>query len=439
MTYLAADRPRADALAAHLLEASPRESGTFATLHVLKRGSGTRFVLGGAIDVGVEWDTQSEASLTPTGSMISAAVSAAQANRTGLAFIHTHPLDSRSPRLSAIDRETTMRLGATFAELIDGPFASLVISPGGWGGALYDKDRVVNFERICLVGRRLALFTTSERPGDAALDGRQRQALGYAGNSLLRQLRAVIVGVGGLGAPLAETLVRMGTGSVVLIDDDVLEPSNVRRVFGVTLEDAERRRPKVEAVAAGLDRLQTGTTIAAVRGDVREAPVQQHLLDCDLVFSTTDTHSSRAALTELAARGSFPLIDLGVRVGVRGNGELDALLFERRIQLPEGPCLWCWRKLDSHRVRLELMSEFERSSLVADGYVAGLPGEPEPSVAALTVAAAGAGAAALLGLLTGGLERAPLGSSVELLRCEAYPFERQEQDPECICARWRPT
>ena len=67
------------------------------------------------------------------------------------------------------------------------------------------------------------------------------------------------------------------------------------------------------------------------------------------------------------------------------------------------------------------MSDFERESLLSEGYVAGLAGEPEPSVAALTVAAAGAGAAALLGLIAGGLEGAPLGSSFELLRSEAFP------------------
>ena len=222
--------------------------------------------------------------------------------------------------------------------------------------------------------------------------------------------------------PLAETLARMGVGSLTLIDDDVLELSNVRRVFGVTRDDAEQRRPKAEAVAAGLERLGIGTTLRAVYGDVREPAIQAQLLDCDVLFSATDTHSSRAAMTELAVRGCYPLIDLGVRLGMRRGGELDSLLFERRIQLPRGPCLWCWRRLDAHRIRIEFMSSFERQALLAEGYVTGLPGEPEPSVAALTVTAAGAGAAALLGLLAGGLDQSRLGSSFELLRSEAFPL-----------------
>jgi molybdopterin-synthase adenylyltransferase len=231
----------------------------------------------------------------------------------------------------------------------------------------------------------------------------------------------------------------MGVGALMLVDNDLVEHSNVRRVFAVTREDAERRTAKVDAVAAGLRRIGLATSLHAVNGDVREPEVLGHLLQCDLLIGATDTHSSRAALTELSVRGVIPLIDVGVRVGVRTTGELDALLFERRIQLPDGPCLWCWQRLDPHRIRLELMSDYERASLQEEGYVTGLPGEPEPSVAALTVSAAGAAATAVLALVAGGLEHAPLGVSVEALRLEACPFDRQVPDPECICSRWRPS
>jgi hypothetical protein len=369
--------------------------------------------------------------------MISAAVSAAHRRRSGLAFIHTHPSGGEPLRLSPIDTHTTHRLGAAFDELLDGPFVSIVIGPNGWAGVEYRRGCLAPLERICLAGRRLEIHGSARTNEHEALDDRQRRALGRSGNGLLRGLRAGIVGVGGLGAPLAETLARMGVGSLTLVDNDMLEPSNVRRVFAVTRDDAERGRPKAEAVATGLGRLGIGTSVRAVYGDVREPEIQEQLLNCDVLFSATDTHSSRAAMTELAVRGCYALIDLGVRVGIRGGGELDSLLFERRIQLPDGPCLWCWGRLDAHRIRVEFMSTFERDALLAEGYVTGIAGEPEPSVAALTVAAAGAGAAALLGLLSAGLDQAPLGSSFELLRSEAYSLDRDDPDPECICARWR--
>lgn len=412
----------------------------FARVSVVRRGGERRFALGTPIELTPEWDQQSATALTPTGGMISKAISAAEATRSSLAFIHTHPLDKRVPRLSRIDVETSTRLGAAIEELLAGPFVSLVVSPGGWTGAYYEDGELVDFERMLFSGPGGLSLVTSGRGSvvDEDVDDRQTRAIGRRENELLRRLRIGVVGVGGVGSPLAETLVRMGVGSITLVDEDRLEPSNMRRVFGVTADDSRRGRTKASAVRRGLERLGLGSEIFDVVGDVRDHDVQAPLLACDVLFGATDTHSSRAVLTELAMRAHLPLIDTGVRVGTRRGGRLDALLFERRVQVPGGPCLWCWNRLDAQRIRVELMTDLEREGMLAEGYVTGEFGEPVPSVAALTVAAAGASAVGLLGLITGSLERSRLGTSLELLRLEGFPFGREAPDPDCICARWRP-
>jgi len=369
--------------------------------------------------------------------MISAAVSAANHARCGLAFVHTHPGDSKAPQLSSIDQETTVRLGVAFDDLIDGPFASLVVSPGGWGGTVYEHRTIKPVDRLATVGRRLHLFDRQLSPERSELDDRQQSLLGHAGNHLLRSLRVAIVGVGGTGSPVAETLTRMGVGELILVDPDRLESSNARRVFGVTRTDALAGTPKVSAVADGLRRLDLGTTLTAIDGDVRDGTIQATLLSCDVVIGATDNHASRASLTELAARSHLLLIDIGVRAGTRRNGELDALYAERRLQIPDGPCLWCWRVLDADRVRLELMSSFEREALQAEGYVAGQPDGPEPTIAALTVTAAGLATTTLLGLVGGGLDTSPLRAGLEALNVQALGYS-DERDPECVCKRWRP-
>lgn len=369
--------------------------------------------------------------------MISAAVSAANEARCGLAFIHTHPGDPSPPQLSSIDQKTTLRLGVAFDDLVDGPFASLVVSPGGWGGAVYEHRTIEALDRLATVGRRIVVFDRQLPLERSEFDDRQRSLLGSAGNRLLRSLRVAVIGVGGTGSPIAETLTRMGVGELIIVDPDRLEGSNARRVFGVTHSDALAGKAKVSAVADGLRRLDLGTALTAIDGDVLDGTVQETLLNCDVVIGATDNHVSRSSLTELAARGHLPLIDIGVRAGTRLNGALDALYAERRLQIPDGPCLWCWRVLDADQVRLELMSPFEREALQAEGYVAGRPAEPEPTIAALTITAAGLATSTLLGLVGGGLETSPLRAGLEALNVEAIGYT-DERDPECVCRRWRP-
>lgn len=429
----------ADRISTSLLSAAPREDGCFCLLHEVRRGSGSRLVLGRPLDIPPGWDEQNDDRLTPSSEMISSAVTAAEDAGSGLAFIHSHPASTSSrPHLSAIDRRTSKRLGVVFDELLDGPFASLVIGARGWGGAVYD-GALEPLERILIVGRRLQLSTSSKARRERRLDQRQELALGERSQAALRQLRVGIVGAGGTGSPLAETLARMGVGEIVLVDHDALDtPSNARRVFGVRREDAEAQPPlpKATAVATGLSRLGLGSTVTAVVGDVRRPEIQASLLGVDAIVTGTDTHSSRAAAAELALRGCLPLIDVGVRVGTRA-GDLDALRLERRIQLPDGPCLFCWGVLDPERIRIENLPEAERNQLLREGYIAGEFGGPTPSVAALTVTAAGVAASALLGLLAGGLDVAPLASSLDALTLESFPLAADELRPDCICQHWR--
>lgn len=439
-TYLAIPERLGSQLAAALLQSAPLESGAFCRLHAIERQGARRYVLGSVIESDEPWVDQEEDLLTPSGRRISAAASAALADRCGLAFVHTHPVDTRRSRFSRIDVDTTERLGRTFAELFDGPFASLVLSPGGWTGALAGAHAVTPIDRIATVGRTLHVGTDAVSSDDVTFDDRQIRALGDATNTTLRQLRVAVVGAGGLGSPLAETLVRMGVNEIRLIDHDALDtPSNARRIFGVGRADVETDGSvaKAKAVAAGLNRLDLDSRVVPCVGDITSAAAQRQLLDVDVIMNGTDTHSSRAALSELALRGGMPLIDVGVRVGARLNGQLDALWLERRIQLPEGPCLWCWGVLDAERVRLELLPEAQRRGLEREGYITGFAGGPAPSVAALTVTAAGVAASGLLALLGGAYGDAHLAVGVDAITLESRPFDRQEPDPTCVCSRWR--
>src|SRR4051812_3243280 len=122
MTVLSIRDALARDLAAELLAVSPNEAGAFCLLREFTRGGVSRVMLGAPIATRATWDEQQEQRLTPSGQMISEAVSIAEAAGAGLAFVHTHPMADEA-WLSRIDQVTSARLASVFADLLDGPFA----------------------------------------------------------------------------------------------------------------------------------------------------------------------------------------------------------------------------------------------------------------------------------------------------------------------------
>ena len=66
-------------------------------------------------------------------------------------------------------------------------------------------------------------------PGDDAADSRLRRIMGDDGMDRLANATVMVLGLGGVGSSCVEALVRGGVGRLVLIDRDVVSPSNVNR------------------------------------------------------------------------------------------------------------------------------------------------------------------------------------------------------------------
>jgi molybdopterin/thiamine biosynthesis adenylyltransferase len=272
---------------------------------------------------------------------------------------------------------------------------------------------------------------------DAELDARQLDALGIV-HDRLRQLIVAVVGCGGTGSPIAEQLVRMGVSVVILIDSKLLStPSNVRRVFGSRLWDLNPAdpRPKVKVVGDHLDGIGLDTKVRRIHGDVRCEDVFRILLDADVVICGTDTHGSRAVVNELASTYMMPVIDLGVRVGSKKNGDLTGLLAEVRILTPTTPCLWCRGTINADVIRAENLPDDERRKLEREGYVVRGIGEPAPSVTALTVMGSGLATSALLALLSESGESAPSGYWVDGFLGDSSEVGLETPAPNCRCRK----
>jgi hypothetical protein len=442
MNRLALIQVDVDELLDVLHDAEPKESGAFFLLHEGHGVDGRRLL---AVDPifpdGDAWEAQQRGQLRPSAQWVSAAISRAVADHAGLLFVHSHPDPGHPPGFSQIDRTAIHSLAETIGPILEGPFAAAVVHPEGWAASVVDDGELVPVERIVSVGRTLRLLSpprpaprrrSTDLPG---IDDRQRDALGTV-HDLLQNMDIAVVGVGGLGSPIAEQLVRMDAHSATIIDSDVLDtPSNVRRLVGSTAADLHTATPlpKVDVVGRHNDQLGLGVPIRRVFGDVRHERIFRHLLDTDIVICGTDNHGSRAVVNELASTYLLPVIDVGVQAGAKRNADLAALVAEIAILTPVTPCLWCRQRISADLIRAENLPPEQRDRLLREGYLVGGFGEPAPSVMALTALGAGLATCALLSLLSSEGAVCPSGYWIDGLMGDSAETQPTEPLPTCRC------
>lgn len=126
----------------------------------------------------------------------------------------------------------------------------------------------------------------------------------------LKNSRVLIVGCGGLGCPVAQTLVRAGVGHLLLIDFDVVEISNLQRQ--VLFDDSHLGIPKAQAAKQVLMQQNPCVNIDAQTRKLDENNIS-HILQqqaFDLVIDCTDNFSVRDLLNQFCRRYQLALLSL---------------------------------------------------------------------------------------------------------------------------------
>src|SRR5215213_786810 len=130
--------------------------------------------------------------------------------------------------------------------------------------------------------------------------------IGGEGQLRLRRARVLVVGAGGLGSPLLLYLAAAGVGRLGVVDDDVVDPSNLHRQ--VLFETGDAGRGKVEVALARLRRLNPLVELAGhpVRLDAGNA--ERIVGAYDLVADGSDNFATRALVQDACLRLGRPLV-----------------------------------------------------------------------------------------------------------------------------------
>lgn len=141
MIRLAMTDKIAESLLTHLFASDPLEQGAFCLLHQGEGHNCKRLLISDILlPFSRAWEIQTETNLRPSAQWLSAGVSRAVANRTGLLFIHAHPDKAYPLGLSYSDQSAFTSIARTIAPMLDGPFGAVVAHPDGWSGVLWSGN-----------------------------------------------------------------------------------------------------------------------------------------------------------------------------------------------------------------------------------------------------------------------------------------------------------
>ncbi len=154
--------------------------------------------------------------------------------------------------------------------------------------------------------------------------------LGVLGQERLKTAKVLIVGVGGLGSPLAAYLAAAGVGTLGLVDADAVSLSNLQRQILYATPDADR--PKVWAAKARLEALNPEITVLGHEEELGPVNAERLLAGYDLVADATDNFAARFALTDAAWRLGIPVVHASV---YRHEGQITV------FAPGESPCYRC--------------------------------------------------------------------------------------------------
>jgi molybdopterin-synthase adenylyltransferase len=295
------------------------------------------------------------------------ALKRARIEKFSVGLAHTHPFPG-SVAPSAVDRRGEAVLLPTVFGRVEGiPHARLIVGPEGVSAGLFTTPTSEDRLSVLQTGPDINRFNSFR--GEDAVDferfDRQVLAFGEQGQEILGGLRVGIVGLGGTGSAVAQQLAYLGVKQYVMIDPDLVETTNLNRVIGATQNDVGR--PKVEVAAAAVRRIAPGATVEAICNTAILHSVLRRLLDVDVFFGCTDSHGSRAVMSQFAYQYFVPCIDMGVRIDAK-DGHVDRITGRVQMLSPGLPCLICADLLDPEQVRRDLMTDAERQR---DPYIVG--------------------------------------------------------------------
>ncbi len=155
-----------------------------------------------------------------------------------------------------------------------------------------------------------------------------------SGQEKLLSAHVLIIGLGGLGSPVAMYLAGAGIGRITLADFDVVDITNLHRQIAHGTEDIGAN--KAHSAKATLSNINPDIEIDCIDNHIDENALLQHVLDqaVDVIVDATDNFTSRHAINRISIASNIPLVS---GAAIRMEGQIS--VFDPRDR--SNPCYAC--------------------------------------------------------------------------------------------------
>jgi len=214
---------------------------------------------------------------------------------------------------------------------------------------------------------------------DKEITRRTIQVFGPYANKIYSDMTVAVIGAGGTGSIVAESMARLNIKTLLLVDFDKIELTNLNRLQGITKLDAIRGKYKVDAVKKFVNKVNPNVEVKTLRKSFLTNEAQEFVKPADASFACVDNAGTNIAISRRSIADGIPNFICNSIIEVENNS-LKAILGQCIVIIPfAGYCLNCLDIYSKKVIKDDLLTILERKEHIKRGYITGADIE-SPSV-----------------------------------------------------------
>jgi len=133
---------------------------------------------------------------------------------------------------------------------------------------------------------------------------------GKDGQEIISKKYVVIIGCGGLGSNSSDILTRLGFGRIDVVDDDLVELTNLHRTSIFNEEDVGQYKSQI--LEEKLQKINSEIKVSGINKKITKENIQTTVKNADIILDGTDNMHTRFLINDISIQNGIPWIYAGV-------------------------------------------------------------------------------------------------------------------------------